>query len=84
MVPLPRLGQEPTKRALAASSALAACRLPFPAQPGDDRADLDLLGAVRDEEFGDHPLVDALDLHRCLVGLDLAQYVARLDRDRRP
>jgi hypothetical protein len=47
---------------------------------GDDGVDLDALGPAGDEDPGKDALVDCLDFHRRLVGLDLAQHLAGLDR----
>ncbi len=50
-------------------------------QNGDDRVHRDVLACLRlDEDLGEHALVDRLDLHRGLVGLDLGDDVAGLDR----
>ena len=49
---------------------------------GDDRdlgVDRDVLGALRDHDLGEDALVDRLDLHRRLVGLDFRQHVAGRD-----
>ena len=43
---------------------------------GDGCIDLHALGAGRDEDRVHHPLVDRLDLHGRLVGLDLGDHVA--------
>ena len=44
----------------------------------DRRADLHPVGAFGDQDLGDLALVDRLELHRRLVGLDLGEDVARL------
>ncbi len=49
-------------------------------QHGDRRVDLDPLGAVLDQDPAQHAFIDRLDLHGRLVGLDLGDHVARLDR----
>ena len=46
----------------------------------DDVIDRHVLCAFGDDDLGEHALVDGLDLHRRLIGLDLGQHVARLDR----
>jgi hypothetical protein len=45
----------------------------------DRRIDGDVLGALRNEDAAERALVDRLDLHGRLVGLDLRENVARLD-----
>ncbi len=45
-------------------------------QPGDRGVDLHLLGPLGHQERLDHALVDRLDLHGRLVGLDLGDHVA--------
>ena len=47
---------------------------------GDGRVDGHVLGAVRHENLSQHAFVDRLDFHGRLVGLDLGQHVAGLDR----
>ena len=42
----------------------------------DRRIDPHALGALADEELPDRPLVDGLELHRRLVGLDLGDHLA--------
>ena len=49
-------------------------------QDRDHRADLHAVGALRDDDLADRALVDRLELHRRLVGLDLGHDVAGLDR----
>jgi hypothetical protein len=39
----------------------------------------DVVGAVGDQDLGEHAFIDGLDLHGRLVGLDLGQDVAGLD-----
>ena len=46
----------------------------------DRRVDRHVLGAFGDQNLADRALVDRLDLHGRLVGLDLGDYVAGLDR----
>jgi hypothetical protein len=45
----------------------------------DGRVDLDVLGAGGNEDLLEPALIDRLDLHRRLVGLDLGDDVAGLD-----
>ncbi len=47
---------------------------------GDRRVDLHILGAVRHQDLAQRALVDRLDFHRRLVGLDLGQHIAGFDR----
>ena len=79
----------------AACSALRSCaaawaprpsRLPpqlhvlaFAGQHRDHRIDRHVLGAFRNDDLGERALVDRLDFHRRLVGLDLGDHVAGLD-----
>ena len=53
-------------------------------QDRDRRADLHAVGALGHQDLGDLALVDRLELHRRLVGLDLGEDVARLHRRRLP
>ena len=46
----------------------------------DRRVDGDVGGAFRDQDLAERALIGRLDLHRRLVGLDLGDDVARLDR----
>ena len=49
---------------------------------GDDRdrcVDRNVLGAVGDQDFGEHTFVNGLHFHGGLVGLDLGENVAGLD-----
>ncbi len=46
----------------------------------DRRVDLDVLGAFRDENLAQSTFVHRLELHGRLVGLDLGDHIARLDR----
>src|SRR6185437_6290090 len=48
-------------------------------QQGDDRVHLDALRALGNDDLAERALVDRLDLHRRLVGLDLGQDIAGLD-----
>ena len=48
-------------------------------QQRDRRVDRDALGPVRHQDAAERALVDRLDLHRRLVGLDLGDHVARRD-----
>ena len=59
----------------AASAGLALGR-----DHADRRVDRDVVGAVGDQDRAQRPLVDRLHLHGRLVGLDLGQHVAGLDR----
>ena len=65
--------------AAAPPSAAAAGILALAGQHGDQRVDLDAFGAGRNDDLGDRALVDGLDFHRRLVGLDLGDHVARRD-----
>ena len=49
-------------------------------QQGDRLVDLHALGAAGDQDLAERALVDRLDLHGRLVGLDLGDDVAGLDR----
>ena len=49
-------------------------------QHGDRRVDRHALGAGRDQDLAERALVDRLDLHGRLVGLDLGDHVAGPDR----
>ena len=49
-------------------------------QHGDRRVHRHALGAGRDQDLAQRALVDRLDLHRRLVGLDLGDHVAGPDR----
>ena len=46
---------------------------------GDGGIDLHALGAVGDEDFAEHALIDRLDLHGGLVGLDFGDDIAGAD-----
>ena len=65
-----------------APHGLRRCRaaLALALQPCDRRIDLHLLGPFRHQERLDHALVDGFHLHGRLVGLDLGDHVAALDR----
>ena len=56
----------------------AEASLAFAGQDRDRRADLHPVGALGHQDLGDRALVDRLELHRRLVGLDLGEDVARL------
>ena len=69
------------------------CAAPWPTSPalfafrsehGDRRVDLHALGALGDQDLAERALVDGLDLHRRLVGLDLGDDVAGLRPCRLP
>ena len=60
--------------------SLADIILAVDAEDGDRGVDLDVLRAFRDEKPCHGALVDRLDLHRRLVGLDLGDHVAGLHR----
>ena len=49
-------------------------------QHGDGRVDLHALRAFRHQDLRQRALIDGFDFHRRLVGLDLGDHVARLDR----
>ena len=49
-------------------------------QHGDDGVDLHALGAFLDQDFRERALIDGLDFHRGLVGLDLGDDIAALNR----
>jgi hypothetical protein len=63
-----------------AARGAAARFLALGGDDGDRRVDLHVLGAVGDEDLAEDALVDRLDLHGRLVGLDLGDDVAGLDR----
>ena len=58
----------------------AARILAFARDQRDRRADLHPVAAFGDQDLRDRALVDRLELHRRLVGLDLGEDVARFDR----
>jgi hypothetical protein len=49
-------------------------------QNGDQRIDLDAFGAGGNDELGNDAFVDGFDFHRRLVGFDLGDHIAGLDR----
>ena len=62
------------------ASATSSALSPSPTRSGDRRVDLDVLGAFRDQDLAQRALVHRLEFHRRLVGLDLGDDVAGLDR----
>ncbi len=54
--------------------------LAFGQDHGDRRVDRDVVGAFRHQDLAERAFVDRLDLHGRLVGLDLGDDVAGLDR----
>ncbi len=53
--------------------------LAFGLQHRNRRIDLHAFGTLGDQNLSDAALIDGFEFHRRLVGLDLRQYVARLD-----
>ena len=91
--PRPAAGAGDAAAGFGASGALAArCRLrrpphaarlgvlAFRRQHRDELVDRHVLGAFRHDDLGQHAVVDGLVFHRRLVGLDLGDDVAGLDR----
>src|SRR3954449_4884299 len=67
-------------RAASAGSLEGGLVLALLEQERDRLVDLDPLGPTLDENLAQRALVDRLHLHGGLVGLDLGDHVARLDR----
>ena len=74
-------GSPPLRRTLRCASAdrRSVASSSLGVDDGDRRVDLYVLGAGGNEDLGKLALVDRLDLHRRLVGLDLGDDVAGLD-----
>ena len=65
---------------LASALAARAGILAFAGDQRDRQVDRDVLGAFGHQDLGEGAFVDRLHLHRRLVGLDLGEDVAGLDR----
>ena len=65
--------------AAGAARGLGTSVSPSSSRIGDDGIDLHALGAFGHDDLADLALVDRLDLHGRLVGLDLADHLAGLD-----